>query len=209
MIYSVDNKGQLKYLSDVKSKPYKLNKKATLNVDISKIKGIKFPGQFEFRVWVRNGTYGPDCNLYSPVFRVRSSTSHKNAGEEEQAYDLLNKNNDAGCTHTTVETDIDGTEKKVNEPIDVSIWRDPSSNFVAGQSLDLMSISTDDKTPKLVKNIWTGYQTLGNLFRRKDIVTEATPEKTAYFYKFTGQTDPSHGTPTTCSFYSKAFFIKQ
>lgn len=205
MIYSVDNKGQLKYLSDVKSKPYKLNKKATLNVDISKIKGIKFPGQFEFRVWVRNGTYGPDCNLYSPVFRVRSSTSHKNAGDEELAFAQLKKSNDVGCTGTTLLTDVNGTEKKVNEPIDITALRETSSNFVLGEYLQLMSISLDDKTPKVVKTVWTGPQSFGHLFKRKDSISEPTPENTAYFYKLTGKT--RHGNDT-CSFYSKAFFVK-
>ncbi|CAO3647950.1 unnamed protein product [Cunninghamella echinulata] len=206
MIYSVDKKGQLKYLSDVKSKPYKLNKKATLNVDISKIRGIKFPGQFEFRVWVRNGTHGPDCNLYSPVFNVRSASSHSNAAEEELEFEQLNKNNLEGCFGTKVLTSVKGTEHRVNSPLTVTIVKDTASHVKYIQDVSLMSISLDHKSPELVKSIWTGGQKdIHHVFNLKNTVADTTPEKTAFFYKVKALTTENK----SCNFYSKAFFSKE
>ncbi|CAO3699341.1 unnamed protein product [Rhizopus stolonifer] len=92
--YSINSKGKATYLNTVWSGSYKLNKKASLSVDLTKYKKLSLPGQFEFRVWVHN-TAGPDCTLMSKVFKAKKST-HSNAADEEE-YKSLSENIDRGC----------------------------------------------------------------------------------------------------------------
>ncbi|ORZ17318.1 hypothetical protein BCR42DRAFT_374530 [Absidia repens] len=201
-VYTINNKGKAKYIATAWKGNYALNKKATLTVNLSKVSGLKYPGQFEFRVWVHNKA-GPDCTLMSKVFKVRSSKSHSNAADEEVAFDNLDQNIDRGCFGVDITAPELGEHQKVDAPFAVHIQRDSASHLETVDSLALMKIDLDSRKPTQVKDVSTQQQTITQMLNFKDTIKEATPENTAYFYKLTGTTQHEE----KCEFYSHPFYV--
>ncbi|KAG1175530.1 hypothetical protein G6F70_004679 [Rhizopus microsporus] len=199
--YSINSKGKATYLTTVWKGNYKLNKKATLSVDLTKVSKLKLPGQFEFRVWVHN-TKGPDCTLMSKVFKVKSS-SHSNAVEEAE-YKSLNENIDRGCFGVEVTSPTLGEKVPVNQQYAVQIQRDSAAHADTLTSLELYSVNIETRESKLIHSSWSGSQSINNLFNVKDTIPEsAKAEDTAFYYKLTATTQHDE----TCEFYSHPFYV--
>ncbi|ORE11095.1 hypothetical protein BCV72DRAFT_198370 [Rhizopus microsporus var. microsporus] len=199
--YSINSKGKATYLTTVWKGNYKLNKKATLSVDLTKVSKLKLPGQFEFRVWVHN-TKGPDCTLMSKVFKVKSS-SHSNAVEEAE-YKGLNENIDRGCFGVEVTSPTLGEKVSVNQQYAVQIQRDSAAHADTLTSLELYSVNIETRESKLIHSSWSGSQSINNLFNIKDTIPEsAKAEDTAFYYKLTATTQHDE----TCEFYSHPFYV--
>ncbi|CAO3584336.1 unnamed protein product [Absidia cylindrospora] len=201
-VYTIDNKGKAKYIATAWKGNYALNKKATLTVNLSKVSGLKYPGQFEFRVWVHNNA-GPDCTLMSKVFKVRSSSSHSNAADEEEAFANLDQNIDRGCFGVEVTAPELGEHQKVGTAFPVHIQRDSASHLETIESLTLMKIDLDSRKPTEVQKSYSKKQTITQMLNIKDTIKEATPENTAYFYKLIGTTQHEEN----CEFYSHPFYV--
>ncbi|KAF7721552.1 hypothetical protein EC973_004491 [Apophysomyces ossiformis] len=199
-IYSVDSKGTPKYLGTPWKGNYALNKKATMTVDITKIKGLKLPSQFEFRVWVHNKA-GPDCTLFTKVFKVKSS-SHSNAAEEE-ALNNMDANIDRGCFGVDIVQPAIGAHQKVGEEFAVQIQRDSASQVESYKSLELYKVNLNTRQPEKVQDTWSGNEAIRQMFNFKDKLSNTDGEGYAYFYKLTGVTQHEE----TCEFYSHPFYI--
>ncbi|KAI8084710.1 uncharacterized protein BX664DRAFT_337600 [Halteromyces radiatus] len=202
-VYTIDNKGKAKYIATAWKGNYALNKKATLTVNLSKVSGLKYPGQFEFRVWVHNKA-GPDCTLMSKVFKVRSSNSHSNAADEQQAFSNLDQNIDRGCFGVEITAPKLGEHIKTNTAFPVHIQRDSAAHLDTVTSLTLMKIDLDSRKPTEVKSSYSTNQTITQMLNIKDTIDQATPANTAYFYKLTGTTQHDE----TCEFYSHPFYVE-
>ncbi|SAM03281.1 hypothetical protein [Absidia glauca] len=201
-VYTINSKGKAKYIATAWKGNYALNKKATLTVNLSKVKGLKYPGQFEFRVWVHNKS-GPDCTLMSKVFKVRSSSSHSNAADEQEAFANLDQNIDRGCFGVEVTAPKLGEHQKVGQSFPVHIQRDSAAHLETITSLTLMKIDLDSRTPSKVHDTYSSEQTITQMLNVKDTIQEATPANSAYFYKLTGTTQHEE----TCEFYSHPFYV--
>ncbi|KAG0168864.1 hypothetical protein DFQ28_004489 [Apophysomyces sp. BC1034] len=199
-IYAVDGKGKLQYLGTPWKGSYALNKKATMTVDITKIQGIKLPSQFEFRVWVHNKA-GPDCTLYTKVFKVKSS-SHSNAAEEE-ALNNMDTNIDRGCFGVDILQPALGGHQKAGQSYGVQIQRDSASQVESYKSLELYKVDLSTRQPVKVQDSWSGNEIVHQMFNVKDLVSKTDGDKFAYFYKLTGFTQHEE----TCEFYSHPFYI--
>ncbi|ORX47690.1 hypothetical protein DM01DRAFT_1368281 [Hesseltinella vesiculosa] len=197
-VYTIQS-GKPKYVGTAWKGNYALNQKATLSVDLSKTKGLKFPGQFEFRVWVHNKA-GPDCTLMSKVFRV-SSSAHTN--DVEQEFSNLDTNVDRGCFGVDLVSPAIGEHKKANEGFNVQIQRDSSSHLENIESLVLYTISLDSRTPQQVQTSWSGNETVHQMVNVKDTIKDASAANNAYFYKLTGSTIYGE----SCDFYSHPFYV--
>ncbi|OBZ87734.1 hypothetical protein A0J61_04225 [Choanephora cucurbitarum] len=199
--YSINSKGKATYLSTVWSGKYKLNKKASLTINMSKLNAAKFPGQFEFRVWVTNAA-GPDCTLMSKVFKVKSST-HSNAAEEAE-YEGLSEEIDRGCFGVELEAPALGAEVKADEAYSVQIKRDSAAHASAVNKLELYKINLDSREASFVKESWSGDESIDNLFNIKDTVPEsAKAENTAFYYKLSASTQHDE----SCHFFSHPFYV--
>ncbi|KAI8369495.1 uncharacterized protein BYT42DRAFT_584674 [Radiomyces spectabilis] len=201
-IYSIDSKGKAKYLGTPWKGNYNLNKKATLTVDITKIKGLKLPSQFEFRVWVHNKK-GPDCTLMSKVFKVKSS-SHSNAAEEE-AFNNLDSNIDRGCFGIDLTKPELGSHQPSGKTFPVQIQRDSASQVENYKSVELYKIDLETRQPTKVKDSWTGNEEVHHMFNVKESYTPSNQDgkQYAYFYKLSGVTQHDEN----CEFYSHPFYI--
>ncbi|ORX46958.1 hypothetical protein DM01DRAFT_1410359 [Hesseltinella vesiculosa] len=144
-VYTIQS-GKSEYVGTAWKGNYALNQKATLSVDLSKTKGLKFPSQFEYRVWVHNKA-GPDCTLMSKMFRV-SSSAHTN--DVEQEFSSLYTNVDRGRFGVDLVSPAIGEHKKANEGFNVQIQRDSSSHLENIESLVMYTISLDSRTPQQV-----------------------------------------------------------
>ncbi|KAI9280635.1 hypothetical protein BY458DRAFT_499911 [Sporodiniella umbellata] len=199
--YSIDSKGKAAYLSTIWTGKYSLNKKATLTVDLTKHKNLKLPGQFEFRVWVRNAA-GPDCTLMSKVFKAKKS-SHSNAVEEEE-YKSLSENIDRGCFGVEITSPALGEKVNVDQKYTVQIQRDSAAHTEAVTSLELYSVNIESRESKLIHNSWNGSQTIANMLNVKDIIPQsAKAEDTAFYYKLTATTQHEEH----CEFFSHPFYL--
>ncbi|KAI8091426.1 uncharacterized protein B0P05DRAFT_527472 [Gilbertella persicaria] len=198
--YSINSKGKATYLNTVWTGKYKLNKQASLTVDLSKIKAAKLPGQFEFRVWVTN-TAGPDCTLMSKVFKVKSS-SHSNAVEESEYRDL-SEDIDRGCFGIELESPALGADVTAGETFSVQVKRDSAAhtNYLTG--LELYKVNLETRESSKVQDSWTGKESIANVFNIKDTVpTSAKADNTAFYYKLSATTQHDE----TCEFYSHPFY---
>ncbi|KAI8340401.1 hypothetical protein BD560DRAFT_439903 [Blakeslea trispora] len=199
--YSINNKGKATYLSTVWTGKYKLNKKASLTVNLSKLKAAKFPGQFEFRVWVTNAA-GPDCTLMSKVFKVKSS-SHSNAVEEAE-YEGLSEDIDRGCFGVELEAPALGAEVNADEAFTVQIKRDSAAHTNALNKLELYKIDLESREATFVKESWSGDESIDNLFNLKDTVPQsAKADNTAFYYKLSASTQHDEN----CHFFSHPFYV--
>jgi hypothetical protein len=172
------------------------------SVNLSKVSGLKYPGQFEFRVWVHNKA-GPDCTLMSKVFKVRSSSSHSNAADEQEAFANLDKNIDRGCFGVEVTAPELGQHQKAGTAFPVHIKRDSSAHFDTITALTLMKIDLTSRKPTEVHATFSDKQTITQMLNVKDTIDDASAENSAYFYKLTGTTQHEE----TCEFYSHPFYV--
>ncbi|KAI8968422.1 hypothetical protein BDF20DRAFT_925780 [Mycotypha africana] len=199
--YSIDSKGKATYLQTVWKGSYSLNKKATLTVDLTKAKQAKFPGQFEFRVWVHNKA-GPDCTLMSKVFKAKSS-SHSNAVEEAE-YQNLNENIDRGCFGVELTAPKLGGEVSADQPFTVQIQRDSAAHTDSLQKLELYKVELDSRQSTKVHDTWSGNEDIQNMINFKDTIpASAKAANTAFYYKLSANTQHDE----TCEFYSHPFYL--
>ncbi|GAA5802872.1 hypothetical protein EDC94DRAFT_21439 [Helicostylum pulchrum] len=199
--YSIDSKGKVKYLQTIWKGNYKLDKKASLTVDLTKVKGLKFPGQFEVRVWVHNKA-GPDCTLMSKVFKVKSS-SHSNA-IEEQEYKGLNENIDRGCFGVDLVSPSLGGEVNAGEAFSVQIQRDSAAHAETLTGLELYKINMETRESVKVQDSWTGNESMTDMMNVKDIIPATAEEaNSAYYYKLSANTVHEE----VCDFYSHPFYV--
>ncbi|KAG1453343.1 hypothetical protein G6F56_007596 [Rhizopus delemar] len=199
--YSINSKGKATYLNTVWTGSYKLNKKATLTVDLTKYKKLKLPGQFEFRVWVHN-TAGPDCTLMSKVFKAKKS-SHSNAVDEEE-YKGLSENIDRGCFGVEITSPTLGEKVSVDKKYTVQIKRDSAAHAESVTSLELYSVNIETRQSNLIHKSWNGTQTIKNIFNVKDTIPKsAKAEDTAFYYKLAATTQHDE----SCEFFSHPFYV--
>ncbi|KAI8065746.1 hypothetical protein BC940DRAFT_303488 [Gongronella butleri] len=200
-VYSIASNGKPTYVATAWKGNYALNTKATLTVNLSKVKGLKYPGQFEFRVWVHNKA-GPDCTLMSKVFRVAKS-GHSNDAATEGSESELNTDIDRGCFGVELLAPALGKHEKANTPFSVQVQRDSSSHLENIESLALYSVDLTSRQPQEVQTSWSGNETVHQMFNVKDTIKQASAQNSAYFYKLTGTT--VHG--ESCDFYSHPFYV--
>ncbi|KAI8644168.1 hypothetical protein BD408DRAFT_442043 [Parasitella parasitica] len=199
--YSIDSKGKATYLNTVWKGSYSLNEKATLTVDLTKATKAKFPGQFEFRVWVHNKA-GPDCTLMSKVFKAKSS-SHSNAVEESE-YKNLSENIDRGCFGVELIDPKLGGKVTADEDFSVQIKRDTAAHTEYLTSLELYNINLETRDSSKVHVSWTGKEIINNMMNIKDTIpASAKAENTAFYYKLSATTQ--HEEP--CEFFSHPFYL--
>ncbi|KAI7899328.1 uncharacterized protein BX663DRAFT_554968 [Cokeromyces recurvatus] len=198
--YSINSKGQAQYLRTVWKGSYKLHKKASLTVNLEKAQ-VKFPGQFEFRVWVHNER-GPDCTLMSKVFKVKSS-SHNNAAEEAE-YQQLNENIDRGCFGVELVSPGLGGEVIAGQPFNVHINRDSAAHTDTVTKLELYRVNLDSRESTKIQDSWSGSEMITNLMSIKNTIpTSAKVPNSAFYYKLSGTTQ--HG--ESCDFFSHPFYV--
>ncbi|KAI9474295.1 MAG: hypothetical protein EXX96DRAFT_529501 [Benjaminiella poitrasii] len=198
--YSINSKGKATYLRTVWKGSYSLNKKASLTVNLEKAK-VKFPGQFEFRVWVHNKK-GPDCTLMSKVFKVKSS-SHSNAVEDAE-YQNLDANIDRGCFGVELSSPTLGGEVTAGQSFAVQIDRDSAAHTDTITNLELYSVNLDTRESTKVQDSWSGDEMIVNMLNIKDTIpSSAKASNTAFYYKLTGTTQHNE----TCDFYSHPFYV--
>ncbi|KAK4510028.1 uncharacterized protein ATC70_006197 [Mucor velutinosus] len=199
--YSIDSKGKATYLSTVWKGSYSLNKKATLTVDLTKATKAKFPGQFEFRVWVHNKA-GPDCTLMSKVFKAKKS-SHSNAVEESE-YKNLSENIDRGCFGVELTAPELGGEVTADQTFSVQIKRDSAAHTEYLTKLELYNVNLDTRDSTKVHDSWSGNETITNMLNIKDTIpASAKAENTAFYYKLSATTQHEE----SCEFYSHPFYL--
>ncbi|KAI7871763.1 hypothetical protein BDF14DRAFT_1873333 [Spinellus fusiger] len=205
-VYSINAKGQPQYLGTAWRGTYKLETVATLSVDITKIKGLKYPSQFEFRVWVHNQA-GPDCTLMSKVFSVKSG-SHTNAAEEDQAVAALDTNINRGCFGVDITSPATGEHKKASDVFSVQIQRDSASPVDEYTSLTLYKVDIATRESVKVEDTWTGKEVVHAMFNLKATLPAvggavgAAPTY-AYYYKLSSTTQHQE----VCEFFSHPFYI--
>ncbi|KAI8992482.1 hypothetical protein BDB01DRAFT_778617 [Pilobolus umbonatus] len=199
--YSIDSKGKVKYLATIWKGNYNLNKKASLTVNLSKVKNLKFPGQFEIRVWVHNKS-GPDCTYMSKVFKVKSSSHNNELAEQE--YESLSEDVDRGCFGVEIVTPTAGSRINSDELINIQIHRDSAAHADELKSLVLYKIDLETRQSEKVQVSWTGEQAIQNVLNIKDTIpASAAADNTAFYYQLVGGTQ--HG--ETCEFYSHPFYV--
>ncbi|CEP07938.1 hypothetical protein [Parasitella parasitica] len=199
--YSINSKGKATYLTTVWKGSYSLEQKATLTVDLTKATKAKFPGQFEFRVWVHNKA-GPDCTLMSKVFKAKSS-SHSNAVEESE-YKSLSENIDRGCFGVEITAPKLGGEVTADEAFSVDIKRDTAAHTEYLTGLELYSINLDTRDSTKVHASWTGKESINNMMNIKDTIpSSAKADNTAFYYKLSATTQHEE----SCEFFSHPFYL--
>jgi hypothetical protein len=139
----------------------------------------------------------------SKVFKVRSSSSHSNAADEQEAFANLDQNIDRGCFGVEVTAPKLGEHQKVGQSFPVHIQRDSAAHLETITSLTLMKIDLDSRTPSKVHDTYSSEQTITQMLNVKDTIQEATPANSAYFYKLTGTTQHEEN----CEFYSHPFYV--
>ncbi|CEG69484.1 hypothetical protein RMATCC62417_05551 [Rhizopus microsporus] len=204
-LYSVDSSGKAKYVQNVWSGKYNLQKTASIT---DTIPSNVAPGLYYYRVWVTNmvnGQHGPDCLQTSHTFKVTSS-SHKNAdGTMEYAESLDDENiyhpdHYNGCFGLTVDYPAPNGEFNVDEHIHIQVNRDSASQTDALTKVELY------KGDELVDVAWTGNEPILNSFTLKDHLKLDNVDPAAdYHYKLevTSQHSDDH-----CTFVSNNFKIK-
>ncbi|KAL0095717.1 hypothetical protein J3Q64DRAFT_1711247 [Phycomyces blakesleeanus] len=203
-IYSINSKGKPTYLGTPWKGTYKLTKSATLTVNVNKVKGLKFPSQFMFRVWVHN-TSGPDCTLMSKVFKVKSG-SHSNAAEEDEQINALDANIDRGCFGVDITNPATGDHKSSGALDSVQIQRDSSSPVEVFNALTLFKVDLSTREPVQVADAWAGNETVHSMFNIKSTlptVDAADAAAFAYYYKLSTTTQHEE----SCDFYSHPFYL--
>ncbi|KAG0165491.1 hypothetical protein DFQ30_008388, partial [Apophysomyces sp. BC1015] len=201
-IYAVGSDGKPKYLGTPWRGTYALNSKATLTVDVTKTPNVPLPSQFVFRVWVHNEA-GPDCTLYSKVFKV-SSTSHSN--DDIQKMQNMSQDIDRGCFAVEVVEPKLGAHLKANTIQNVQIARDSMSLIETFNGVTLYKVDLSTHKYEQVENVWTGRQNASLAFNVKDKLSfqgAGNGKGNAYFYKVQSLTIHNE----ICEFFSHPFYI--
>ncbi|KAI7867357.1 hypothetical protein BDF14DRAFT_1802980 [Spinellus fusiger] len=213
-LYAVEKNGKAKYIKNIWSGKYKLDKQASLPDTLPK---TLTAGLYYYRVWVSNmvgGMLGPDCIQTSHTFKVTSS-SHTNAdgsiGYAESLDDssYYHPEHFRGCYGLTVDYPQEGATYKENDHLRLSASRDTSSQTDSLLKVTLYK-GSDEATAVLVDTVWQGKESFVDVFTLKDhlkLPKDKLDYTSNYFY--TLEVESSKDTTKSCTFRSNSFKIEK
>lgn len=159
---------------------------------------------------VKDGQRGPDCIKISPTFKVTTG-SHQNSdgflsyAESLDDANYYNPEVAKGCFGLGITAPKEGDSAPHGAHVSVEFKRDSASATKTLNKLEIYKVNEDDD--ELVDTVWTGKETLVNIFIIKDelkIPSDKFDPNASYYYK--AEVTSQHGNHA-CPFRSGSFKI--
>lgn len=210
-LYSVDSKGNPKYIKNTWAGSYALQSSASISDDIPSDTAA---GYYYYRVWVTNlinGQHGPDCLKTSATFKVTTGSHTNDAGFTSYAQSLDDANYfkpefAKGCFGLNVTKPEEGQAQKLGNHVSVVLSRDGASQTDSLTKVEIYKAV--EGADEVVQTVWAGKESLTNAFTIKDHlkIPDDKFDANAYYYYKIDVTSQVKG--ETCSFQSGAFKIE-
>jgi hypothetical protein len=171
----------------------------------------------KFSVWITNmmgedhKQHGPDCIKFSRRFKVITGSHTNEAGFTSYAQSLddttiFDPQVALGCYGLSIQSPKNGDSAPYGSHVSIDIRRDSASGIEKLTKLEVYKVS--EGNDELVDTVWTGDETLVNIFIAKDdlkIPRDKYDANASYYYKASVVSDINE----SCSFKSGAFKITE
>ncbi|KAI7876703.1 hypothetical protein K492DRAFT_151405 [Lichtheimia hyalospora FSU 10163] len=215
-LYSVAENGDAKYIQNVWSGDFALNKQASIS---DTVPSNATAGLYYYRVWVTNdlnGMHGPDCLETSHTFRVTSGV-HKNADgmsyytESLDDIQFYRPEYFKGCFGLKVNSPAKDQKVKLGKHVTISASRDKTSQTAMLKKVDLYK-SVSDNEAKFVETVWSGKERFYDEINIKDHLVlddEHLDHDATYYYTLSVSSNKAKDGDDDCTFHSAGFKIEK